>query len=87
MAEMSLGELPQLLEQLDEAISSRAEEEGARCAHSLANVTGILFAGDIRDAALKIEELVRAGEFAAARRSYRNVVGKCARLMEELQNL
>lgn len=87
MAEMSLGELPQLLEQLDEAISSRAEEEGARCAHSLANVTGILFAGDIRDAALKIEELVRGGEFAAARRSYRNVVGKCARLMEELQDL
>jgi CheY-like chemotaxis protein len=87
MAEMSLQEIPVLLQAIDRAIETENDEEGAREAHSLANVAGILFAADIRNTALTLEEQLREGAFEEARHSYRQTVTQFAPLMEALQQL
>jgi CheY-like chemotaxis protein len=87
MADMSLKEIPERLQQITRCISEGESESGAKHAHSLANVAGILFAADIRQAALGMERELRAEDLAAARRSHRQIVQQCEVLIQALRSL
>jgi CheY-like chemotaxis protein len=87
MARMSLKEIPERLGLIDRAITERRGEEGAKQAHSLANVAGILFAATLREWCLSLEKELRREDFGDAGERYRQVSRNCTELCEALTSL
>lgn len=85
MLRMSLQELPQRLEAIDNAIRESDSERAAEQCHSLANVAGILLAEDLRDKTLEMEQLLREHNVEAVSPRFKEIQRKTEALLESFR--
>jgi two-component system sensor histidine kinase/response regulator len=87
LAKLFCEESPKLLSAVQDAVAKRDTAALKRAAHSLKGSISTFAARDATEAALRLEDLARAGELAGAEDAYRLLVAQVERLKQALEGL
>jgi two-component system sensor histidine kinase/response regulator len=87
LAKLFCEESPKLLSAVQDAVAKRDIAALKRAAHSLKGSISTFAARDATEAALRLEDLARAGELAGAEDAYRLLVAQVERLKQALEGL
>jgi two-component system sensor histidine kinase/response regulator len=87
LAKLFCEESPKLLSAVQDAVAKRDTAALKRAAHSLKGSISTFAAQDATEAALRLEDLARVGEFAGAEDAYRLLVAQVERLKQALEAL
>jgi two-component system sensor histidine kinase/response regulator len=87
LAKLFCEESPKLLSAVQDAVAKRDTAALKRAAHSLKGSISTFAARDATEAALRLEDLARAGELASAEDAYRLLVAQVERLKQALEGL
>ncbi|QGJ71462.1 Hypothetical protein PBC10988_31670 [Planctomycetales bacterium 10988] len=87
LAQLFLNDSPQLMEQIEDAITVQDGQELTVRAHRLKGVVSNFEAHAAREAAEKLEEIGHRMDFVAAREAFREVSSEVQQLSEVLKNL
>ena len=87
MIRMSLLEFPKRLSKIEEAIAAEDVVVAAENSHSLANVAGILRAGELRDISIRLERLLESRELEEAREVFPEIRRRTESLMDTFRKL
>jgi CheY-like chemotaxis protein len=87
LAKMFCEESPKLLSAVQDAVTKKDTAALKRAAHSLKGSISTFAARDATEAALRLEDLARAGELEGAEDAYRLLVAQVERLKQALEGL
>jgi two-component system, sensor histidine kinase and response regulator len=87
LAKLFCEESPKLLSAVQDAVAKRDTAALKRAAHSLKGSLSTFAARDATEAALRLEDLARAGELEGAEDAYRLLVAQLERLKQALEGL
>jgi two-component system sensor histidine kinase/response regulator len=87
LAKLFCEESPKLLSAVQDAVAKRDTVALKRAAHSLKGSISTFAARDATEAALRLEDLARAGEFAGSEDAYRLLETQVERLKQALEGL